>query len=76
MDDDVDLILGEHTQINPAANRFGSAEQDVGDGGGDHRSHPAIGQAALESAHDQVTIVMVNAHGGAVHQFDHRGIDS
>ena len=75
VNDDVDLVGGQHPQVHAAANRLGNAEENVGDRGRDGRPYPAIGQAAIQSAHDQVPVVVVHPHVRAMHEFHNCGVD-
>ena len=76
VDDDVDLVARQHAQVYPAAYRLRRAEQDVGHCGSNRRTYPAIGQAALQAGQDEVLVVVIDAHVGAVHQLNHGGVDA
>ena len=76
MDDDVGGLGAEHAKVGLAANGRGRAEDDVADQGGDPRTAPAIGQARAEGVHQDVAVVVVDAHVRAVEALDDHAVDA
>ena len=76
VNDDVDRVLPENAQTDLAADRLGRAEQDVADDRGDARSAPAVGEGGPQRVGQHAAVVVVDAHGGAVHALHHRAIDA
>ena len=74
--DDVDLVGLEHTQVHLRHLRRGRAEQDIGELGGDHRAAPAIAQAGAHGVQQDVDPVVVHAHVGAVQHLDVLPVDA
>ena len=70
VDDDVDVVLFEDAQVDFAGHRHRAAEDDVLEVGGDHGPAPTVGQGGAAALLDDVVVVLVHAHVGAVHQFD------
>ena len=70
VDDDVDVVFFQDAQVDLAGHRRRAAEHDVLQVGGDHGAAPAVGQGAAGALLDEVVVVLVHAHVGAVHQFD------
>ena len=67
VDDDVDLVFLEHPQVHFGPQGRRGAEQDVLQFGGDHRAAPAIGQRSATSMENDVPVVLIHAHVGAMH---------
>jgi len=67
----VDVVFFEHAQVDLAGHRGGAAEHDVLEVGGDHGAGPAVGQGTAGGLFDQVVVVLVHPHVGAVHQLPH-----
>ena len=67
MHDNVYFLLFQHAEIGAAAQRFRSSEHDIGNFGRDAGAAPAVGQRGFKRHIQQIAVVMVHAHVGAVH---------
>ena len=76
MNDNVYFIFFEHTQVNLAENRGGSTKHCILKLGGNHAASPAIGQGCSACLIEQVFIVLVNPHVGAVQSLDHLTVNT
>ena len=76
VDNDVHLVLFQHTQVHPRTERLRLAEEHVGDVRGDHRAAPAVGQGHPNRPHDQVLGIVVHADVRHVHAGDHLAVDA
>ena len=75
VDDDVDLVVLEHAEVDLADEGARRAEQDVADVGAQHGAAPAVGQGAAERGLEDVLGVQVHALVGAVHDLDDLTVD-
>ncbi len=66
VDDDVDLIPFEHSQVSLGLARAGRAKEDVRQVCGQHRAAPAVGQGGAHGMVQDVLRVLVVAYMGAV----------
>jgi hypothetical protein len=73
--DDVDVVLFHDAQVGLGLERVGCAEQDVLQVGGQHGTAPAVGQRSPGALFDEVFVVLVDAHVGAVHDLDDFTVD-
>lgn len=71
VDDDVHLVFLEHPHVHLGLQGLGRAKEDVADLGGHHGAAPAVGQGGAADLLDEVLVVLVHAHVGAVHQLHH-----
>ncbi|MBA7626548.1 hypothetical protein ES703_34000 [subsurface metagenome] len=71
VNDNIHLILFEHTQVYLTEYRCRSAEHNILELSGQHAASPAIGQGGSCPLKEQVLVVLVNPHVGAVHRLDH-----
>ena len=76
VDEDVDRVFAQHAEVGRAPDRRGRAEEDVRDDGGHARAAPAVGQRGAEGVHQEVPVVMVHAHCGAVQGLHHHAVDA
>ena len=76
VDEDVDLVLGEHAEVRLAADRLRRAVEDVLQVGREHRAAPAAGERALDRAVEQRLVVLVGAGVRAVHRLDDLAVDA
>jgi hypothetical protein len=68
--DDVDLVLGEDSQVHFRFYRDRRAEHDVLQLGADHGAAPAVGKRAARALEHYVVHLLVDADGGAVQHLD------
>ena len=76
VDDDVDLVVLEHAQVDLRNQRAGRAEKNVRQIGGDHGAAPAVGEGAAHGLVEDVLGVLVVAHVGAVEHLHHLAVDA
>ena len=67
MNDDVDLILPEDSEIRPRRYRGWSAEEDVADIGAEHGASPAISQGCSHRLSEDMLRILISPHIGSVH---------
>jgi hypothetical protein len=75
VDDDVDVVFLHDAQVGFGLQRIGGAEEHVLQVGGQHGAAPAVGHGGAGALFDQVFVVLVHAHVGAVHDFDDFAVD-
>ena len=68
VDDDVDVVFFQDPQVDLAGHRHRAAEEDVLEVRADHGAAPAVGQGGAGALLDEVVVVLVHAHVGAVHE--------
>ena len=73
---DVDGIFAKNAEIDLRAYGLGGIEEDVLDLGGDHGAAPAVCQRSAHPVKQDVLVVVVDAHGTAVHHLDHLAVDA
>ena len=76
MDDHVDFVFAEHTQITGGAHRHRRAKEDIADVGGHHGAAPAIRQRVAQGVAQDVLGFHVHTGVGAVHGLDDLDIDA
>ena len=76
VDDNVDLILLEHTQVDLRNQRARRAKEDIRDVRCQHGTAPTVREGAAHGLVQDVLGVLVVAHVGAVEHFDHLAIDT
>ena len=75
VDDDVDLVVLEHAEVDLARERRRRAEEDVADVGAQHRAAPAVGEGAAQRRLEDVLGVEVDALVRAVQDLDDLAVD-
>jgi len=75
VDDDVDVIFLQDAEVGFGLQRRWSAEHDVLQVGGQHGAAPPVGQRSPGALLDDVFVVLVHPHVGAVHDIDHLAVD-
>ena len=75
VDDDIDVVFLHDAQVGFGLQGVGGAEQDVLQIGGQHGTAPAVGQGGAGTLFDQVFVILVHAHMGAMHDFDDFAVD-
>ncbi len=76
VDDEVHLIVFEHSKVYLAEHWRWRAEEDILELGGNHAAPPAIGKGGFGPLAEQAVVILVNTHMGAVHGFYHLAVDA
>ena len=75
MNDDVDMVFFHDAEVGFGLQRVGCAEKNVLKIRGQHGTAPAIGKGCSGALFDQVFIILIHAHMGAVHDFHDFPVD-
>ena len=75
VNNNVDLIFFHDAQIGFGLQRKGRAEHDILQIGGHHRTAPTVGQRSSGALFNDVFVVLINAHMGAMHDLHNFTVD-
>ena len=75
MHDDVDVVGFHNAQIGFSLQGVGGAKQDILQVGGEHGAPPTIGQRSPGALFDDVFVILVHPHMGAVHNLHDFAVD-
>ena len=76
VDDHIDHVVLQHSEIGFPEHRGRCPKQDVRDVGADHAATPPIGESGAHGVLEDVDRILVVTHVGAVQRFDHLAVDT